>query len=307
MAEAVSDIERVIADPLRFKQRLRIGEDAFKLLRIRKTLFSLWDASGAASAGVAVAKSTVVASAFFAPSAPVGVLAWLGLAAPAATPLGWVIAAGLAAGGGYYGVTRWLASGPDHLVDTIPKFINTPIDLLGAGLFETMAALALRVALADGQFDPLEREAIVEHFVADWGYDPAYVGAALADVEARIDERRLSVLARSLATFQAQNPDCNAAEMQAELMMFLRELVAVDGVITTREERAVKAIDSSFRAHRAAISRDAARRARGLVAAATATVRDAAGAADSAGRDLAERIRGVALRGARSDAIAPEG
>ena len=78
---ALSDAESVIAIPERFKIKLRIGTQAFALLRARDSLFSLWDSVGAASAGAGVAKSAWVASIFFAPAAPAGALAWLGWAA----------------------------------------------------------------------------------------------------------------------------------------------------------------------------------------------------------------------------------
>lgn len=259
-------VERVILDPLRFKQRLHIGEDAYAVLKAKKALSSIWSASPAGLAGAGVAQSSIVASTFFAPAAPAGLLGWLGLGAPAVavTPLGWVIAAGLLASGGYLGVTRWLASGPDRFVDTIPKHINTPLDLLGTGLFEGMAPLALRVAEADGHVADSERETISAHLVQDWGYDPGYVAAALTAQEQRSDRARLSVLAAALATFQARNPDCNASAMQTELMEFLRELVAADGVIDWREERALRTVELALAAHHATVSRHTQRYWRSL-------------------------------------------
>jgi uncharacterized tellurite resistance protein B-like protein len=256
------DFDRVIANPLRFKRKLRIGEDAYKLLRARKTLFSLWDAGGAGWTGVGVAKSTWVASSFFAPAASTGVMSWLGLAAPVAavTPIGWVVVAGLVAGGGYYGVTRWLAGGPDRFVDTIPIFINTPIDLLGAGLFDLTAPLAMRVAQSDGHVHDAERETIAEHFIDDWGFDAGYVAAGLQLIEDQPDRRRVTELAKALAEFQRASPDCNAHAMQDELMQFLREIVEADGIINPREERALSAIDRVLKSERTIIARSTTRR-----------------------------------------------
>ena len=282
MSEA--NFDRVVADPLRLKQRLRIGEDAYALLRLRKTLLSLWDTGGAGWTGVGVAKSTWVASAFFAPAAPTGLLSWFGLAAPAAavTPIGWLVVAGIVAGGGYYGVTRWLADKPDSFVDTIPKFINTPLDLLGAGLFELMAPLALRVALADGTIDSTERETIISHFVHDWGLDPPYVAAGLSAIEQRPLATRVTELARALAEFQRTNPDCNAEAMQNELMQFLREVIEADGVVTPREERALAAIDAVFTAERTILSRDTSRRLRLAAADVRGSLQQAGAATGSA-------------------------
>lgn len=232
-------LERVVADPLRFKQQLRIGEDAFKLLRAKKQLYTLYETAGAAGTGAAIAGSSAVAGTFFAPT---GLTAMLGLAT-AATPVGWIVAAAVVAGGGYYGASRWFSDKTGAFVDTIPKYINTPIDVLGAALIDLLGSLALRVAAIDGRIDPTERECILDHFVQDWGFDATYAARALDSLAPHADATRVKALAYDLAQFEAANPDCNAPAMQAELMRFLRELVAADGVLDEREELALDAIE----------------------------------------------------------------
>lgn len=234
-----SGLDRVVADPLRFKQRLRIGEDAYALLRTKKRLFSLWDTAGAAATGAGIVSSSAVAGTFFAPT---GLTAALGLAT-AATPVGWVVGAAVVAGGGWYGASRWFAGRGGNFVDTIPKYINTPIDVLGAALLDLLGSLGLRVAAIDGNIDPRERECIADHFVQDWGLDAEYVDRTLDALTPATDATRVKLLAQNLAKFAAANPDCNAAAMHAELMQFLREVVAADGVLDEREELALDAID----------------------------------------------------------------
>lgn len=235
-------LERVVADPLRFKQKLRIGEEAYALLRAKNRLTDLWDTAGAAGTGAAIASSATVATTFFAPT---GLAAMLGLAT-AATPVGWVAAAAVVAGGGYYGVSRWFSGKGGAFTDTIPKYITTPIDLLGVALMDLLGSLALRVAAIDGRIDPREMECISDHFIHDWGYDPAYVVRSLGALVRRTDETRVKVLASEIAAFASGNPDCNAAAMQGELMAFLRDLIAADGVLDEREELAVEAIERTF-------------------------------------------------------------
>ena len=235
-------LDRVVADPLRFKQQLRIGEDAFALLRAKKNLLSIWDVTGVASTGAAVASSSAVATTFFAPT---GLTAMLGLAT-AATPVGWVVAAATVAGGSYYGLSRWFSGTSGAFVDTIPKYINTPIDVLGAALVDLLGSLALRVAAIDGRIDPAETDCIADHFVGDWGFDPAYVARALEALAPAADDTRIKALAAALAQFQSANPDCNGPAMQAQLMTFLADLVSADGRIDEREELAVDAIARVF-------------------------------------------------------------
>lgn len=235
-------LDQVVSDPLRFKQRLRIGEEAFALLRAKKHLYTFWETAGAAGTGAAVAGSSAVAGTFFAPT---GIAAALGLAT-AATPVGWVVAAAVVAGGGYYGVSRWFGDKTGAFVDTIPKYINTPIDILGAALIDLLGSLAMRVAAIDGRIDLAERDCIRDHFVEDWGFDEVYVARALDALAQRVDEMRVKKLAANLAQFQAANPDCNSSAMQAELIGFLRDLIAADGMIDEREEMAIEAIERVF-------------------------------------------------------------
>ena len=81
-------IERVVANDLRFKAQLNIGEEAFASLKLKRYLLDALDAGNGAITGAAIAKSSFVASTFFAPG---GLLGALGLGT-AATPLGWAIA-----------------------------------------------------------------------------------------------------------------------------------------------------------------------------------------------------------------------
>lgn len=239
------DLDCVISDPLKFKRKLRIGEDAYATLRLKQGVQSLWDVSGVAMTGATLAASKIVAGTLFASSA--GLFSAIGIGAAAATPVGWVVAAAVATGGAYYGVTRLVRTRIGDMVDTIPRFINTPIDLLGMQLLDLIGALAVRVASIDGTIASTERSVIERHFVDEWGYDPEYTARALDVLIASADENRVKSIAKGLADFQTASPDCNAEAMQSELLTFLREVVQADGVLDEREELAVDAIVAVFR------------------------------------------------------------
>ena len=118
-------------------------------------------------------------------------------------------------------------------------------------LFDLIGALAVRVASIDGEVDPTEREAIARHFTEEWGYDPLYVSEALDVLIANTGDVSIKAITKSLAEFQAASPDCNGAAMQAELLVFLREVVEADGRLDEREELAMDGIKAAFRAERA--------------------------------------------------------
>lgn len=279
---ALAAAGRVIADPLRFKQRLRIGEDAYLLRRLAKAGTSLWETAGAAMTGAGVASSATVAGTFFAPT---GLMASLGLAGAAVTPVGWVVAAAALAGGGYYGVSRWWAARPDTMVDVVPRFISTPLDVLGVALADLIGGLGLRVAAADGEIAPAELAHIRDHLVLDWGYDRAFAEAALALIAADLGGQGLASSSESVARFLAANPDCNERAVRAELLAFLRELVAADGRIAPGEQDALLLIETVWAREGAWSAAGALASARG----AAADVGTAAAKAVDAARGLGRR------------------
>ena len=114
------------------------------------------------------------------------------------------------------------------------------------GLFDLIAGLSFAVARADGAVDAGERALIVEHLRGDWGFDPAFITAAMPLLEADADDAAVEAAARGFASFLRGNPDCNTAAMQAELLAFLRELMRADGRIDPAEAAAVARIEAAF-------------------------------------------------------------
>lgn len=215
---AFEGVTQVVAEPLRFKARLAIGENAYASLRMINRTREIWDVLGAAGAGAALAKAGA-----------------LGLGA-AATPVGWIAIAALASGGACYGLYRWLGDTKGSRVIEIPKFLNTPLDTLGLALFDLIAPLALRLAAVDGRIEPAERDALRRHLVDDWGLDAAFVGRAVAQIEPGAAQGDVDAMAAELSTFLHANPDCNHAAIAAHLGDFLRQLLEAGGPLSGNEE-----------------------------------------------------------------------
>jgi uncharacterized membrane protein YebE (DUF533 family) len=236
-------IDTIVAEPLKFKVKLAIGEDAYTSLRVKNAVIQVWDAAGVATTAAVVAKSSLVASTFFAPT---GLLAALGFGV-AVTPIGWVVAAGVVSGGAWFGITRHLKKASASKVTVVPNFINTPLDVLALGLFDLMVPLALRVAAADGRIDAARRQQIDAYFVGEWGYDADFVAAGIRHLEASLDELSVRDLAQTMAEFASQNRDCNFKQMSQEILDFLRQIVTSDGAADPRAEQAILEIESIFK------------------------------------------------------------
>jgi uncharacterized tellurite resistance protein B-like protein len=235
-------VEKVVRDEMRFMAKLAIGENAYAELRNANAVRKYWDLFGAVGGGAAIAKSSIVASTFFAPH---GVLGLVGLGT-AVTPVGWVIAAAAVSGGAWFGIMHALGGATGSRVTVIPKCINTPLDIIGTKLFDLMMPLALKVAFADGHISEQERQCIRHYFVDQWGYDQTFVEAGIALIEPRLDQFKITVVADELIAYKKSNPDCNYAAMSKDLVDFLREIMESDGVVDEREELVLKRVEGIF-------------------------------------------------------------
>ncbi|MFN3302595.1 MAG: hypothetical protein ACK44A_02640 [Roseateles sp.] len=218
---AFEGVTRVVAEPLRFKAKLAIGENAYASLRMINRTREVWDVLGAAGGGAALAKAAA-----------------MGLGA-AATPVGWIAIAALASGGACYGLYRWLGNTKGERVIEIPKFLNTPLDTLGLALFDLIAPLALRLAAVDGEIEPAERAALLAHLVDEWGLDAGFVTRAVAQIEPGVLQGSVDEMAAELSAFLHANPDCNHAAIAADLTGFLRRLLEAGGPLTEAEQAAL--------------------------------------------------------------------
>jgi len=225
---ALEQIEAVVAEPLRFKGRLGIGEDAYATLRHAKTVRAYWDLLGAVGGGAAVVKAAA-----------------LGLGA-ASTPLGWVLAGAALSGGAWYGIQRALNNATQSRVTVIPKCINTPIDALALSLFDLLAPLALKLAAPDGHPKQAALRCLTRYLVDDWGYDARFVRSGLAHLRPQLAQIDGSELGTQLATFMKASPDCNYALMSQDLLAFLRQLLLLEGPLDAAAEQALAAVRAEF-------------------------------------------------------------
>lgn len=237
------DIETIVSEPLNFKSKLAIGEDAYTSLKLKNAVFEAWEVAGVATTAVVVAKSSAIATTFFAPT---GWLAAIGIGT-AVTPVGWVIAAGVVTGGAWVGITRYLKKASANRLTVIPKFINTPLDVLALGLFDLLAPLALKLASVEGNVDDAGRKHIHNYFVNEWGYDPKFVGEGIKYTESNLGSFSIRALSQALAKFASENPDCNFKVMSAEILGFLRNMAVTDGSIDKRVEMEISRIETIFK------------------------------------------------------------
>lgn len=250
LVDDLAGVSEVVTDSNKFKIKLGIGEDAYASLKLKNMLQSAWDVHEAAGIGVtaggAVAGSSTVAGWL----GRGGLLVKLGFASAMTGPFAFaIVGAGVVTGGAYFAVTRMMSAGGSSRVETIPKFINTPIDLLGATIFDMMGGLAVKVAEFSGPLDDAERAAIVDYFVDAWGISPDYARRALPLIELQVRNVTLKDMVRKLAEQQMDNPDCNPEATRKALREFLEEVAHADGERDEREDLAIETVERELAAH----------------------------------------------------------
>lgn len=233
-------IDAPLSHPDCFKKALHIGEDAYTSLRIKKLSLKVLGPLGAAGAGAAVAKSSLVATTFF-PAG--GILGLIGLGT-AFTPLPWVIATAALSGTAWAGIQRKLDDASARRVDQIPKFINTSLDLLAVSIFDLICPLAVKLAAVDGEIHEQERVEIVEYFVGTWGYDKAFVTVAVDMVHEC--EYTFDDLVRNLVKYTQSSPDCDAKAISQNVLAFLNEVAEANNGIGKSERDALLEAEKAF-------------------------------------------------------------
>ena len=244
MNEVTGEPDAILADSWRFKESLGIGEETYQFLKQASNLERFLGVAGATAGGALIASSAIVAETFF-PST--GLLAALGLGATAATPIGWVLAAGALTGGAYYGLSRLIDAMRDKGTIRIPKYINTPLDVIADQLLGLMLPLSIWIALSDDkEISDEERNSISSYYADNWGYEQVFVERAIAGLVKKFDTEASTMtakgLAESLSDYCAGNRDCNKNHIMKFLVDHLNDLVEVeeDQEYRERKSRAVR-------------------------------------------------------------------
>ena len=228
--EVIAQPKGVIAHGMLFRARLGIGEEAYKSLKLSKNLSTFIHSLLAGGAASGAAASSAVAGALFPATGFGSALAAIGIGAGAVTPIGWVVGAGLAAGGAYFGVRKLLGStkAKAKMVDVVPKYITTPLDMIGYELLCRLLPLGLKIASADGQIIDDEVDAIVEHYEKDWGYSRDFVIYMIAGMKEHVESTPCEEFAQPLLDYCDMNEDCDRGTIVDSILEHLEEILEKD-------------------------------------------------------------------------------
>ena len=111
----------------------------------------------------------------------------------------------------------------------IPKYINTPLDLIADQMLGLMLPLSLKIAKADDdQITESEREAIVDYYAGEWGYARVFVDRAIKTAENLVANKSYKELSKSLMEYCDKNKDCKRKAVVQFLLTHLDEFIETE-------------------------------------------------------------------------------
>ena len=228
------DDEIVVTNDIKFKAALGIGEKAFKSMKIRENLTTFSEALGVGTAVAGVANTVTIGSLLGFSS---GGILGTGLLASGTVPgLNVIVAVGVISAGAYVGVSKFFAKGKDAKIMVVPKFINTPLDLLATSLAAFFIPLGLKIGMADGTLEPVEELKLKKYLTSEWGFAASFVSKMIDRYKSDEKLESYNDIIISFGAFINNNEDCDAEEIKLSVMNLLRQISDADGVLTEKEE-----------------------------------------------------------------------
>jgi len=224
-----SDVKKIIVDPLKFKNQLKIGEDAYAFLSKANNLKSFFEIS---STGVAA--GGLAAAGWY---ASLGTLGQIGLTlGMVSTPVGWIAAAGAGGAALTFGAKKLFKKSKEKTMDSIPKFINTPLDVIGINIIELLLPPAIKVALADNEFCQIEKKTIVDYFHKKWGYDCEFIKERIDYFNANANKIDIKKFKERTKELSKSSKEIKYNVIKDEIIKITQDVIESDGAVHENEE-----------------------------------------------------------------------
>ncbi len=229
------ELQKIIDHPLLFKAKLNIGEEAYDYLNNANNFkdFSIKVAAG-------LGGSSLAGLTWFAALGPFAKFALF--AGFTSTPVGWIAGAGALSTVIAYGLMKANRKLKDATIITIPKYLNTPLDLLGQTILSLILPATVKMAFVDGCLCENERVAIKDYFVNGWGFNSDFVTNAIRKQETLIEGFDYEEYRQLLLATTCTNKEVKYDVIQKELSSLLTDIMHADGVATPEEERELETL-----------------------------------------------------------------
>ena len=239
LSDLFEDVQTVIDDDFKFKKKLDIGDEHFTYLNNGKNLM---DFGESLLGGVGI--GGVTAAAWYAGLGFGGkALLTVGLITQ---PVGWVIGAAALGAAGVFGFKKaqgkFIKKAEDELLTKVPKFLNTPLDLLGLSIATLMLPVSIKMAHADGNFCHMEKSQIIKYFIDEWGYNYDFIAALMQAQESKMEDFSYKKYAKTLKSVCGKTSEFKQDQLIEEILDFQKEIILMDGEVHPAEEKELAAL-----------------------------------------------------------------
>ncbi len=239
LAALFADTPCVIENNFNFMKKLNIGDEHLTYLNNSKNLVTVVESllGGAGIGGL-------TAVGWYSTLGIGGKLLFgLSLTAP---PIGWVVGASALGAAGVFGLkkakNKYVRKAEDALITKVPKYLNTPLDLLGLSLATLMLPVSVKMAQADGEFCTIEREQISKYFIDQWGYNGEFISKLTEAQETKIDSFSYKDYAKTIKAVCSKTKEFKHNQLTEEILDFQREIILMDGKVHPKEEQELAAL-----------------------------------------------------------------
>lgn len=230
----------IIDHPLLFKAKLDIGPDAYEYLTKAEN-FLVFSKSIAAGLGGA----SLAGVGWFATLGPIAKASLLfGFTS---TPVGWVAGAGALSAVFAFGLMQTMKKTQKTTVITIPKHLNTPLDVLAQTVLALILPAAVKMALVDGHVCDNERKVLSDYFVKEWGYNSDFIATAITEQESLIADFDYDQYRQFIIGATSTDIEIKYDVISNELLKLLHDVMKVDNQISPEEEKEFIALSDAVR------------------------------------------------------------
>lgn len=229
-----SDTPCVIDDEFKFKVMLKIGDEHFSYLNSAKNLVDFGESFLVGGVGGGFLATTIYSSSI---GFGAQLLAFVGIGS---TPIGWIVGASILGTAGIFGFkkakNKFFSKVESELIIKVPKYLNTPLDLLGLSLATLMLPVSIQMANSDGNFCSIEKEKIKNYFIDIWGFNAEFIDSMIIAQESKIEDFSYKEYMELLETVCSKTSEFKLETLTEEIIDFQREIILMDGIIHPGEE-----------------------------------------------------------------------
>jgi len=236
LSDLFENIQSIIDDDFQFKKKLNIGDEHFTYLNNAKNLMDF----GESLAGGTAIGFLTYSSWFASHAVAIKVLAFIPVLS-VSPPIAFIVGSGILGATGFFGFKKakdaLLKKSENELMTKVPKYLNTPLDLLGLSLASLMMPVSVKMGQADGELCVVERAQILKYFTDEWGYNSEFIEKLLQAQESKMESFSYKEYAKTLKAVCKKTSEFKLSQVSDEILNFQREIILMDGEIHPEEEK----------------------------------------------------------------------